>query len=223
VDPASGTILLLDAKTQLSRAAESDLTLAGFAVLRVPEYRKLLEAARGRNVAALVVPLGVTAGAWRRWNREPELRRVPVILLVSRPERRLMGPWPLGVFIRADACLSAADLKRRGATADAVRALGPRRAGIALTRRERSGEALWYAGSVMWLLGMLVALLALVELATGRTPAAILMSVVFIGAGRVLMDLGENLGLDQRPRLRLASGIWLGLALLALRALLAQR
>jgi hypothetical protein len=110
-------------------------------VVSVADPRKLLETARGRTVAAIVIQ-GVTGGVWRRWKRDPDFRRIPVVVIAAGRPRQLPFPWPFGAFVRADAYVSGADLKRRGGVADAVRALVARGISVAQTGRERFGEAL---------------------------------------------------------------------------------
>ncbi len=124
--------------------------------------------------------------------------------------------------MRADAYVSAADLKRPGAAADAVRPLIARGAGVTPTGRERFGEALWYVGSVLYIVGVLLALLAGVEIAMMRTPAAILKSVVSLGTGKVLMDVGGSVGLGQRLRLQWGSWFWIAWVPLVTRVLFAH-
>ncbi len=216
----AGTVLLVDTKTQVSREVETDLALAGFEVLSVANPWTLFERARGKIVAALVLPSpGVAASFWRRWTRDPDLRHVPVVVVSARRPVGLPIPWPFGAFVRANACVSTKDLKRRGAVAEAVSASKGLTAGVAPTSRERLGEALWYVSSVVYDFGVLFAIAAAVQLAMKRAPIAILVSVVGVGTGKVLMDIGASVGVGERPRLHWSSWVWIAFVLLATRFL----
>src|SRR5690349_19058825 len=152
--PPGRAVLLVDAKDRIARAsfagpladaAERDLRAAGHTVVRV-DARRIGDDARRWNPAAVVLPVAVTSAAWRRWQADPALRPVPIVVLARRAPDELLFPWPLGALVRGDAFLSAKDLARPGAVADAVRAAGAER------RRspgagEVAGERLWYAGS----------------------------------------------------------------------------
>ncbi len=217
---ASGTVLLIDARTQVSHAVKSDLALAGFEVLSVADPRTLFDKARGRPVAALVLPeAGIGASFWRRWTRDSDLRHVPVVVVSARRPGFPLLPWPFCAFVRADAYVSTKDLKRSGAVAEAVSASHGRADGVAPTSRERLGEALWYVGSVVYDLGLLLVLVAIVQLAMMRAPVAILLSVVGLGTGKVLMDVGGSLGISERLRLHWSSWAWVAFVLLATRFL----
>jgi hypothetical protein len=213
-----GTVLLLDARTQLSRAAERDLELAGFEVVSVTDGRGLLETARRHAPVAILLVGGVTGPSWRRWMRDPDLRRVPVVVLARGRPRQPPSPWPLGAFVRADAYVSAADLERRGAAADAVHAVIARGDRVPPPRRERLGEALWHVGSVLHVVGLLVALAGVVITVTSGA-GGILWGMPLLGAGVALQDLGGRLGLGQRVGLQWQSWVLIAFALVAARAL----
>ncbi len=204
VKPTSATLVFVRRRTQLSRAAESELTLAGFEVLAVTDPRKLLEAARGRTVAAVVVPEVMLGGVWRKWKRDPELRLIPVVTVASG--RRPFPLWPLMHLVRAGAHVSAPHLKRPGATADAVRASMAGGMGVAPTSREKLGEALWDVASVLKLVGPLF----LIPVIMGIRMLGFAMSAVAVlVASDVLGDVGGCLGQRQRPSIRWSSWAWL--------------
>ncbi len=152
----SGTVLLLHAKNLLARRLQGELIRAGLDVVTVTEARNLLEAARGRAVAALLLPGPVVGwGLWRQWSSDAEVRDVPVVVYANRRPRDPSIPWPLGSLVRADAYVTARDLDRPGAVGEVVRALRRRvPAGSPRTRVERWGEALWYVGSGLSDLGL---------------------------------------------------------------------
>jgi hypothetical protein len=217
VNAAPTTVLLFHAKTQDARAVETDLRLAGLTVVSVSDPRKLLESARGRAVAALVVPReGILGPFWRRWTSDPDLRRIPVVVFAARHPRRLSMAWPLGVFIRADGYVGAAEFARPGAVAEAVRAVAARGRGGPPTGRQKLGEALWYLGSALYDLGLLLALVAVIQTVMLRPPVAIVVSAASLIIGDVLMALGGSVGVDERVRLRWSSWIWLAVLILVL-------
>jgi hypothetical protein len=183
-------------RTQLSRAAESDLAFAGFEVLTVTDPRTLLDAARGHTLTAVVVPDAMPRGVWRRWRRDPGVGRIPVVAITSgRPPFPL---WPLVSLVRAGATVSAADLKRPAAAADAVRA-SMARGDVISTHRERFGEALWDMASVLKAVGFLLVIPALMGV---RTLGLMMSAVALLSAADVLGDVGGRVGLGRRVRLR---------------------
>lgn len=214
--PSVGAVLLVDARTYLLHAAESDLVRAGFDVVWVTAGMDLLATAR-RQALAAVVFAGVGAPLlWRLWQSASELHQVPTVV-IGKPRQ---GLWPLVPFVRADAYVGAADLKREGFVANAVRALMARTPPVPPTDRQRFGEALWKVGSLLYAVSLpLFLAAAMLTLKSGGR--GILWVAPFIAAGRVLMDAGGRLGLGQRTRIRWESWVWIVLAALAVRVLLA--
>ncbi len=211
------TVVLFHAKNRASSAVETDLGLAGLTVVSVSDPRKLADAARGRAVAALVVPRqGILGPFWRRWTSDPDLRRIPVVVFATREPRRLSTAWPLGAFIRADGYVGAAELARPGAVAGAVRAVAARGRGGPPTGRQKVGEALWYLGSALYDLGLLLALVAVIQAVMLRLPVAIVVGAASLIVADVLMDVGGSVGLDERVRLRWSTWFWLAVLALGL-------
>jgi hypothetical protein len=221
VSPTSGVVLLVHSGTQPSRAAESDLALAGFEVVSVTDGRALVEAARRHLPAAIVLGRPVDDASWRRWTRDPASRGVPVVLLTRGRPKQVAVPWPAGAFVRADAHVSAADLKRRGAAADAVRAAIARGDRAPTTRLERLGEALWHVGSVLDVVGLLVAIVGVAFTLTSGARG-VLWGMPLLAVGNVLLDVGGRVGVGQRPGLRWQSWVWIAFAVGAVWVLVAE-
>jgi hypothetical protein len=213
--PSGGAVLLVQAKGQLARAsrsgalaaaAERDLRAAGFTVVGA-SARELAEQAARWSPVAVVLPAAVTWRAWRRWQADPRLRGVPVVVLARRSPDELLFPWPFGAHVRGDAFTSADDLARPGALAQAVRSAraGGRRR---LTERERLGARTWYAGSALFTFALVLALAGvLLEAAAGRPPGAILVAAVCLGLGQVMMSVGGAAALGRPARLRVRDGL----------------
>jgi hypothetical protein len=195
---APAKVLLLQARTQLSHLAENDLRLAGFDVLAVADPRILVDAARGHALAAAVVPDVMPRGAWRRWTRNPSVNRIAVVTLTAG---RPYPSWPFASLVRAGATVSAAELKRPGAAADAVRT-SIARGVMPPTSRERLGEALWGVASVLKWIGFLLFLAVFPRLMNVSTPRLLLGAVALLSSSDVLGDIGGRLSLNKRVRLR---------------------
>ncbi len=158
--------------------------------------RTLLEAARGHDLAAAVVPEVMPGGLWRRWKRDPHVGRIPVVAVASG--RPTLPAWPLLSLAQAGASVSATDLKRPGAAADAVRA-SIARGDTTPTRRERVGEGLWHVASVLKIVGFVIVIPALAGV---RTLGLMMGAVALLSAADVLGDLGGRMELGRRLRLR---------------------
>ena len=144
VNPAQRPILLVHDGKPLCRMAQEALERGGFEVVAVADPTRLVEIARSRPPAALVVAESASRTDWRAWQSDPELDRVPVMRLSKR--RPTLPLRTRGLFPDADACLRKADLQRPGAAPDALRALVERGRRGPATSRERAGETLWFAG-----------------------------------------------------------------------------
>ncbi len=194
--PNAGTVLLVHLRTELGNVVEADLASAGFRIVRVAGVGRLSETPCSRDLDAIVLA-GAPAGAlWRLRKHEPSLRRVPVLVVTSSPGKYLPLPWPLGGFVRPDACSSPRDLERRGAAAAAVAALIARGKQAPTTRREILGERLWYVGSILNVIGLGGSIPA--ALTTVRSGGrGILWCIPFLGMGRALMNAGGRLGLGK--------------------------
>jgi hypothetical protein len=202
VRPPAGLVLHVHTRTQLSQAVESDLALAGFQVLTVTDPRTLLEAANGHELAAAIVPELMPGRIWRRWNRDPRGGRVPVVVVTARRD-----PIPIltTALVRGDATVSATDLKRPGAAADAVRT-AMARGRVTPTPRERFGEKLWNTAAVVKVVGFLVVIPGLAMLIGGGSPVAMrglalmMSAVALLTAADILGDVGASEAQGRRLR-----------------------
>lgn len=201
------TVLLLHTRTQLSRSVEDELSRAGFDVARVMDPRALVEAARRRRPAAVLVPELLPRGVWNEFRSDPDLRRIRVVSLSSG---RPLALWPLAVLVRADATLTAADLRRRDAAGDALRAAIARGGKDAPTRRELLGDGMWRAASVLRVLALV--LLLFVSFARPQAHGWLLGTVLVFCATSVLEDTGGPLALGRRPGLRWLTWVWIAFA-----------
>lgn len=206
----SRPIILVYGGNQPSREAEEDLLHAGFAVVSTRDPRSVLVEAGRRPVAALIIGEVVPYWFWRRWRRAPGLRQVPIVVLISRHVHELLILWPFGAFVRGHAYVSAAQLEKRGVVAEALRTAIHRGA----SPLERFGEALWYVGSTISLVGLLLMPVAVVAVALMWSRSMLIYGALSVAVGTVLMDVGGIIGLRQPLRLRWRT--WMSIAAIVL-------
>lgn len=220
--PNSAAIVFILGENQLAREAEQDLAAAGFTVVMSADQRKLLDNAIRHTVLVLVVAQEVSGWLWSRWKRTPHLRRVPIVVIASRPPQQMLYRWPLGAFLRADAYLGQADLNRPRTVAEMVSAALSRVTRAKPTPRERFGEGLWYVGSILSWAGLLAGPVAIAVLVMRQSLSGMIVSAFCTGVGAVLMDVGGAVGLRQGLKLRRRTWVWIVVIPVTIAVLLAQ-